>query len=676
MTTNEELTVSTIRVLCADAIEKAKSGHPGICLGSAPMAYTLWAKHLKHNPKNPGFFDRDRFILSAGHGSMLLYSLLHLFGYGLTKEDLMRFRQHTSKTPGHPEYGVTAGVEVSTGPLGQGVANAVGFALAERLLADKFNREDAKLIDHYTYALCGDGCMMEGIENEAASLAGTLKLGKLIVLYDSNRITIEGSTDLAFTEDVGKRHEALGWQVLRVTDGEDMEQISAAITLAKAEKQKPSLIIVDTVIGYGSPLAGTAKCHGAPLGAENVKELRKSLGYKLKPFEVSPQVVEHIESLQPTFAKYEADWNRAVKAYRTKYPEDYEEFQRWRKGEIDFSALDGIYGDAPKKEEAGRASSQRILNAIAEQNRFVVGGSADLATSNMVVISDGGEVSATESGRNIHFGIREHAMGAIANGMYLHGGILPFCATFAVFSDYMKGAMRMSALMNIPVVYVFSHDSIGVGEDGPTHQPIEQLTMLRSIPNIKVFRPADSKEVAAAYESAWTGKTPTAIVVSRQALKQHKTTGPNALYGGYIVADSDKETPDVILIATGSELTLALEAKKALKNENIDARVVSMPCMELFDIQTQKYRESVLPSGVRARVAIEAGRSTPWYKYVGIDGECCCIDTFGMSAPADVMFEVCGFTSDNVVQLAKKTVKKCQKASAFIPTGDDTEENA
>lgn len=676
MTTNEELTVSTIRVLCADAIEKAKSGHPGICLGSAPMAYTLWAKHLKHNPKNPGFFDRDRFILSAGHGSMLLYSLLHLFGYGLTKEDLMRFRQHTSKTPGHPEYGVTAGVEVSTGPLGQGVANAVGFALAERLLADKFNREDAKLIDHYTYALCGDGCMMEGIENEAASLAGTLKLGKLIVLYDSNRITIEGSTDLAFTEDVGKRHEALGWQVLHVTDGEDTEQISAAITLAKAEKQKPSLIIVDTVIGYGSPLAGTAKCHGAPLGAENVKELRKSLGYKLKPFEVSPQVVEHIESLQPTFAKYEADWNRAVKAYRTKYPEDYEEFQRWRKGEIDFSALDGIYGDAPKKEEAGRASSQRILNAIAEQNRFVVGGSADLATSNMVVISDGGEVSATESGRNIHFGIREHAMGAIANGMYLHGGILPFCATFAVFSDYMKGAMRMSALMNIPVVYVFSHDSIGVGEDGPTHQPIEQLTMLRSIPNIKVFRPADSKEVAAAYESAWTGKTPTAIVVSRQALKQHKTTGPNALYGGYIVANSDKETPDVILIATGSELTLALEAKKALKNENIDARVVSMPCMELFDIQTQKYRESVLPSGVRARVAIEAGRSTPWYKYVGIDGECCCIDTFGMSAPADVMFEVCGFTSDNVVQLAKKTVKKCQKASAFIPTGDDTEENA
>lgn len=675
MTTNEELTVSTMRVLCADAIEKAKSGHPGICLGAAPTAYTLWAKHLKHNPKNPGFFDRDRFVLSAGHGSMLLYSLLHLFGYGLTKEDLMRFRQHTSKTPGHPEYGVTAGVEVSTGPLGQGVANAVGFALAERLLADKFNREDAKLIDHYTYALCGDGCMMEGIENEAASLAGTLKLGKLIVLYDSNRITIEGSTDLAFTEDVGKRHEALGWQVLRVTDGEDIEQISAAITLAKAEKEKPSLIVVNTVIGYGSPLAGTAKCHGAPLGADNVKELRKSLGYKLKPFEVSPQVTEHIELLQPTFSKYEADWNRAVKSYKTKYPEDYEEFQRWRKGEIDFSSLDSIYGDAPKKEEAGRASSQRILNAIAEQNGFVVGGSADLATSNMVVIKDGGEVSATESGRNIHFGIREHAMGAIANGMYLHGGLLPFCATFAVFSDYMKGAMRMSALMNIPVVYVFSHDSIGVGEDGPTHQPIEQLTMLRSIPNIKVFRPADSKEVAAAYESAWTGKTPTAIVVSRQALKQHKTTGPNALYGGYIVADSDKETPDVILIATGSELTLALESKKALKEENIDARVVSMPCMELFDIQTQKYRESVLPSGVRARVAIEAGRSTPWYKYVGIDGECCCIDTFGMSAPADVMFEVCGFTSDNVVQLAKKTVKKCQKASAFIPT-DDGEENA
>ncbi len=670
--TNDELTISTIRVLSAEAIEKAKSGHPGICLGAAPAAYTLFSRVLKHNPKNPNFFDRDRFVLSAGHGSMLLYSLLHIFGYGLSKEDLMRFRQHTSKTPGHPEYGVTAGVEVSTGPLGQGVANAVGFALAEKILADKFNEPDCALIDHYTYALCGDGCMMEGIENEAASLAGTLKLGKLIVLYDSNRITIEGSTDLAFTEDVGKRHEALGWQVLRVKDGESVEQIEAALTLAKSEKEKPSLIIVNSTIGFGSPLAGTSKCHGAPLGEENIKLLRKNLGYKAKPFEVLPQVTDYIAEMAPKFAKYESDWNKTVKAYKTKYPEKYEQFQIWRKGEIDFSTLDSIY-DMPEKNEATRASSQRILNKIAEQNPFVIGGSADLATSNMVVIANGGDVSATESGRNIHFGIREHAMGAICNGIYLHGGLLPFCATFTVFSDYMKAAIRMSALMNIPVVYILSHDSIGVGEDGPTHQPVEQLAMLRTIPNIKVFRPADSKETAAAYESAWTGKSPTVIVLSRQGLKQLDCTGTDALYGGYIVADSDKETPDAILISNGSELSLALDAKEQLKADGIDARVVSMPCMELFDIQTQKYRESVLPSKVRARVAIEAGRSACWYKYVGLDGECCCIDTFGMSAPASVMFEICGFTTDNVVKLAKKAVKNCTKAAAIIPAdgGDD-----
>lgn len=671
--TNEELTVSTIRMLSVEAIEKAKSGHPGICLGASPIGYTLFARHLKHNPKNPNFFDRDRFVLSAGHGSALLYSLLHLFGYGLTKEDLMRFRQHTSKTPGHPEYGVTAGVEVSTGPLGQGVANAVGFALAERVLAAKFNQPDCKIIDHYTYALCGDGCMMEGIENEAASFAGTQKLGKLIVLYDSNHITIEGSTDLAFTEDVGKRHEALGWQVLRVPNGEDIEQISSAITLAKAETEKPTLIIVNTTIGYGSPLAGTAKCHGAPLGSENIKALRKQLGYKLAPFEVAPQVTEFLAELTPTFAKYESDWNKSLKTYKTKYPELYEEFLKWRKGTIDFSELDSIY-NKPQKDEATRASSQRILNEIAQQNPFVIGGSADLATSNMVVIADGGDLSATEAGRNIHFGIREHAMGAICNGMYLHGGLLPFCATFTVFSDYMKAAIRMSALMNIPVVYILSHDSIGVGEDGPTHQPIEQLEMLRSIPNIKVFRPADSKETAAAYESAWTGNSPTAIVCSRQSLKQLDCTGTDAFYGGYIAANSEKEVPDVIIISNGSELAIALEAKKKLANDRIDARVVSMPCMELFDIQTLKYRESVLPSAVRARVAVEAGKSTSWYKYVGLDGECCCIDSFGMSAPANVMFEICGFTSDNVVKLAKKSIRNCAKAAELIPSAKNDDQ--
>lgn len=660
--TNEQMTVATLRMLSVDMIEKAKSGHPGICLGAAPIGYTLFAKHLKHNPKNPNYFDRDRFILSAGHGSALLYSLLHVFGYGLTKEDLMRFRQHTSKTPGHPEYGLTAGVEVSTGPLGQGIANAVGFALAERILAQKFNTPDCKVVDHYTYALCGDGCMMEGIENEAASFAGTQKLDKLIVLYDSNRITIEGSTDLAFTEDVGKRHEALGWQVLRVADGESIDQISAAITLAKAEKTKPSLIIVNTTIGYGSPLAGTSKCHGAPLGSDNVKELRKNLGYKTPAFDVAPQVTDYISAFAPEFAKYESDWNKTLKAYKTKYPELYEEFNTWRKGNIDFAELDCIY-DKPQKNEAARVSSQRILNAIAEKYPFVVGGSADLATSNLVVIKDGGDVSAADCGRNIHFGIREHAMGAICNGMYLHGGLLPFCATFMVFTDYMKAAIRMSALMKLPIVYVLSHDSIGVGEDGATHQPVEQLAMLRTIPGIKVFRPADSKETAAAYESAWTGKSPTAIVTSRQELKQLDETGTDALYGGYIVSDSTKETPDVILMASGSELALALDAKKRLAAEKIDARVVSMPCMELFDIQTAKYRESILPSNVRARVAIEAGRSTNWYKYVGLDGEFCCMDSFGMSAPANVMFEICGFNTENVVKLAKKTVRNCAKAA-------------
>ena len=657
--TNEELTVSTLRVLSVEAIEKAKSGHPGICLGAAPMGYTLFSRYLKHNPQNPNFFDRDRFVLSAGHGSALLYSLLHVFGYSLTKEDLMRFRQHTSKTPGHPEYGVTPGVEVSTGPLGQGVANAVGFALAEKLLEQKFNQPDCKLIDHYTYALCGDGCMMEGIENEAASFAGTQKLDKLIVLYDSNHITIEGNTDIAFSEDVGKRHEALGWQVLRVNNGEDIEAIGAAITLAKAEKTKPSLIIVETTIGYGSPLAGTAKCHGAPLGADNVKALRAALGYKTAAFGVAPQVAEHIAEMAPAFSKYEADWNKTLKAYKTKYPEQYEEFQRWRKATVDFEELDHIY-DKPQKDEATRSSSQRVLNEIAAKNPFIVGGSADLAPSNLVGLKDGGDVGE-QFGRNIHFGIREHAMGAICNGMYLHGGVLPFCATFTVFSDYMKASIRMSALMNVPVVYVLTHDSIGVGEDGPTHQPIEHLEMLRSIPGIKVFRPADSKETAAAYESAWTGKSPTAIVLSRQTLPQLDCTGTNALYGGYIAVDSDKEVPDVILIGTGSELSVALEAKKQLKKEGIDARVVSMPCMELFDIQTAKYRESVLPSAVRARVAVEAGRSTGWYKYVGLDGEFCCIDSFGMSAPANVLFEICGFTPDNVVKLAKKTIKTCSK---------------
>lgn len=659
----EQQAIAAIRVLSAEGVEAANSGHPGLPLGSAPIGYTLFAKHLKYNPKNPNFFNRDRFILSAGHGSMLLYSLLHVFGVGVTKEDLMGFRQLKTRTPGHPEYGHTPGVETSTGPLGQGFANAVGFALAESMLAAKFNKPDAELVDHYTYVLCGDGCMQEGIQSEAASVAGTWGLNKLICIYDSNNITIEGDTNQAFTEDVKKRHEAQGWNVISVDDGEDIDAISAAITLAKTEKSRPTLIVVKTTIGYGSPLAGTADCHGAPLGKDGLAALKKNLGWKAKPFELTTEVAKHYQEIISGLSRYETEWNKTVKAYKAAYPDEYEEFVAWTKGKNpELTEIKDLW-KWENKPNATRNTSGVMLNKLSDILPNLVGGSADLAPSNKSYMKGKGDYGKdNRTGRNLHFGIREHAMAAIMNGLTLHGGLIGYCATFFVFSDYMKNAMRMSALMNLPVTYVLTHDSIGVGEDGPTHQPVEQLVALRSIPGMKVFRPADGKETAAAYASAINGKGPTCILGSRQNLPCYENTGVEALCGGYILSDSEGETPDVILMASGSEVELVMQAQQQLKSMNIDARVVSMPCMDLFEEQTQKYRDSVLPNAVRARVAVEAGSSYSWGRYIGIDGVTVTMDSFGASAPADKLFTIYGFTVENVIAAVKKTMRNVKSA--------------
>lgn len=660
MNEKENLIVNTLRVLSADGIEKAKSGHPGLPLGSAPIAYKVFADHLKFNPKNPKFVDRDRFILSAGHGSMLLYSLLHVCGYDISKEDLMNFRQLDSKTPGHPEFG-GVGVEVSTGPLGQGVANGVGFALAERFLASKFNRPNYEVVDHYTYVLTGDGCMQEGIEYEAASFAGTNKLSKLIVIYDKNDITIEGDIDSTFTEDVAKRHRAQGWDVKVVEDANDIETLGAAIVLAKAEKEKPSLIIVKSQIGYGSPKQNSASCHGAPLGQDCIDKLRENLQYDVPAFEVSKEVKEFTKECIAKGKEAEDTWNKLYAEYKKQYPDVAEEFEKFLNNDfVDVEKIPGIYDTVEK--EATRVSSYKILNKIAKKVPNLIGGAADLGPSTKSIIDDKEYFSATNYlGQNIHFGIREHAMAAICNGMYLHGGVRPFCSTFFVFTDYMKNAMRMSALMDIPVIYILTHDSIGVGEDGATHQPIEQLIGLRSIPNMKVYRPADAKETAAAWISAMKGTQPTCIVLSRQDLPSYDATGKGALKGGYVLYDSEKATPDVILIATGSELQLAVSAREELKKQNVDARVVSMPSIEVFEKQSEKYKESVLPKAVRARVAVEAASPYSWYKYVGIDGELVCMDTFGKSAPAGKLFDLFGFTTKNVVKKAMASIKKCDK---------------
>lgn len=653
----DKLCINAIRVLSADAIEKSKSGHPGLPLGAATMAYTLWSK-MNHNGKNPNWDNRDRFILSAGHGSMLEYSLLHLFGYGITIEDIKNFRQVGSLTPGHPEYGHTPGVEITTGPLGQGICNAVGMAIAEAHLAEKFNRTGYEVVNHNTYAIVGDGCLMEGISGEASSLAGTLGLGKLIVLYDSNNISIEGDTDIAFREDVAKRYEAYNWQVIKVNDGNDIEAIANAIEEAKRETTKPSMIIVKNQIGFGCPAKqGKASAHGEPLGAENIKSMKENLGWKQEDFYIPSEVYSNMENYINAGVEKEKYWNILFEAYKNEYPELAEEYSKWMLEEMDSEALlNNEEFWSFDKEMATRESSGIIINRLANLIPNLVGGSADLAPSNKTYMSGKGDFSAEDrSGRNLHFGVREHAMAAIANGMYAHCGLKVFCATFFVFSDYMKGAMRLSSLMNLPVAYVLTHDSIGVGEDGPTHQPIEQLAALRSMPNMTVFRPADSKETAAAWYYAVTNATtPTSLVLTRQKLPLYDGCAKRALNGGYIIKDSKKETPDVILMASGSEVELIYKAADELEAKGIDARVVSIPSFEVFNAQDEEYKESVLPNNVRKRVAVEALTSFGWHQYVGLDGRIISLDTFGASGNAVALFKQFGFTVENVVNETMK----------------------
>ncbi len=658
MKTIKQETIDTMRILAAEEIDKAKSGHPGIALGAMPMAYTLWAEKLKHSPKNSKWQNRDRFVLSSGHGSAMLYALLHMFGYGLTIDDLKNFRQDGSKTPGHPEYEYVNGVEITTGPLGQGIANGVGFAMAERRLASHFNREGSEIVDHYTYVLCGDGCLMEGVASEAASLAGTLGLGKLIVLYDSNSITIEGSTDLAFTEDVCARFESYGWQTLTVADGNDTDVIAAAIDEAKAEKEKPTLIKITTQIGFGAPNAGTSQVHGEALGAEKLAKLKENLDMPADEFFVSDGVRAHMNEIINNLNKYEDEWNASFAEYTKKYPELAEEWKTLMSGSLDMKALDSDeFWSFENKAAATRSLSGEVINRLAKIMPSLFGGSADLAPSNKTNIKDGGDFSKENyGGRNIHFGVREHAMGAIANAMAAYGGIHPFVATFFVFSDYLKPAMRLSALMELPVTYVFTHDSIGVGEDGPTHQPIEQLAAMRSIPGFVDFRPADGKETAAAwYYSVTNGKHPVGIALTRQNLPCYEETGKGALKGAYIVRGS--ENTDVILIASGSELELAYKAYDELKKDGIGARVVSMPSMALFEMQSEEYRESVIPKSVRARVFVEAGIGFGLDRYTGIDGAKICMNGFGASAPYSKLFPKFGFTVENVVSTAKHLLK-------------------
>lgn len=651
--------VNTVRVLSADGIEKAKSGHPGLPLGAAPIAYELFANHMKHNPKNPDWANRDRFILSAGHGSMLLYSLFHLFGYGnLSMDDLKSFRQLDSKTPGHPEYGHTVGVEATTGPLGAGMGMAVGMAMAEAHMASVFNKEGFDIVDHYTFVLGGDGCMMEGISSEAFSLAGTLGLSKLIVFYDSNGISIEGSTDIAFTENVVDRMKAFGFQTIEVEDGNDLAAIGNAVKEAKADKKRPSFIKINTVIGYGAgKKQGTAGAHGEPLGSEALAALKSGFGFNPEEsFKVDADVYENFNKINEKNAKIEEEWNKLFKEYASKYPEDAKKWDNYY-SEINASLIDSdefwAWDDAPA---ATRNISGSIINRLKDIFSNLIGGSADLSPSNKTVMNGEGYISKDDySGRNIHFGVREFAMTAITNGILLHGGLKAYCATFFVFSDYTKPMARLSALMNIPTIFVFTHDSIGVGEDGPTHEPIEQLAMLRSLPNFNTFRPADARETIAAWYAAMVSKsTPTAIVLTRQNLPQLDGSGKKALKGAYIIKEASKSTPDMILIASGSEVSLAVEAATELEKDNISTRVVSMPCMDVFETQSKEYKEEVLPKTVRNRVAIEALSSFGWDRYTGLDGRVISMNSFGASAPQDLLFKKFGFTKENVVATAKE----------------------
>ena len=658
-------TINAIRILSAEAIDKAKSGHPGLPMGCAPIAYTLFQNFLKFNPEDLTWEDRDRFVLSAGHGSMLLYSLFYLYNMGLTKEDMMNFRQFNSKTPGHPEYRHTAGVETTTGPLGQGIATAVGMAIAESHLAAKYNKPGYNVVDHYTYVLCGDGCLEEGISYEACSFAGTHQLGKLILLYDDNEITIEGNTDVTFKEDVAARFAAQNWQVLDVdlvASPDDVTALSAAIEKAKSCTDKPSIIICHTHIGYGSPLENTAKCHGSPLGAENLQKTKETLGWDYAPFECPQEVFDHCALAAKAGAKKQAAWKATFAEYANKYPELAAAYKSAMAGELpNFDEVAGLYDF--EKPMATRQTSAKVLNTLAAHIPSLMGGSADLAPSNLSDMKDTEENKYgyyspdNFAGRNIHFGIREHAMAAMANGMQLHGGIHAYCSTFFVFSDYCKPSMRLSALMHLPVTYIMTHDSIGVGEDGPTHQPVEQLIMLRSIPGLKVYRPADGKETAAAWVSALSGNEPTVLALTRQNLPQYANSGKIALKGGYVLEDCEG-TPDVLLIASGSEVELCVKAKAVLAEKGVNARVVSMPCFEEFEKQSEEYKASVLPKAIKARVCVEAACPYSWYKYAGDNGEILCMTSFGASAPAGELFKHYGFTVENVVEKALASIEK------------------
>lgn len=665
MTTKvEQLAINTIRTLAIDSIEKANSGHPGMVMGAAPMAFALWTNHMNHNPQNPEWYNRDRFVLSAGHGSMLLYSLLHLTGYDLTLEDLQNFRQWGSKTPGHPEYGHTPGVEATTGPLGQGIAMAVGMAMAERHLAATYNRDNFEIVDHYTYSICGDGDLMEGVSQEAASLAGHLKLGKLIVLYDSNDISLDGELNLSFSESVQKRFEAYGWQVIRVEDGNNLDEINQAIELAKQD-DRPSLIEVKTIIGYGSPnKGGKSSSHGAPLGAEEVKLTKSTYEWNYEEeFYIPDEVKAFYEDVKRQGMKKEEEWNELFARYEEAHPELARQFTAAMKGELPegWHEVGPVYEVGSKV--ATRSSSGDAINAFAKTVPQLVGGSADLASSNKTLMKEATNFSRNDySGRNLWFGVREFAMGAAINGMALHGGVRVFGATFFVFSDYLRPAIRLAALMKLPVIYVFTHDSIAVGEDGPTHEPIEHLASLRTMPNLSVIRPADGNESTAAWRLALEStETPTALVLTRQDLPILEGTKENAYEGvkkgAYVISDANGKI-DAILLATGSEVSLAIEAQKQLRNEGIETRVVSMPSWDRFEAQTAEYKESVIPSNVKARLAIEMASSFGWAKYTGDAGDVLAIDQFGASAPGEKIMEEYGFTVSNVVAKVKALLNK------------------
>jgi len=658
----EALSINSIRTLSIDAIEKANSGHPGMPMGAAPMAYTLWTKHMNHNPKNPEWFNRDRFVLSAGHGSALLYSLLHLAGYGLSVDDLKEFRQWGSKTPGHPEYGHTVGVEATTGPLGQGISMAVGMAMAERHLAAKYNREQLNVVDHFTYSICGDGDLMEGVAAEASSLAGHLKLGRLIVMYDSNDISLDGDLSQSFSESVEERYKAYGWQYIKVNDGNDIEELSKALEEAKSDLNRPTLIEVKTVIGYGSPnRAGTSDAHGMPLGADELSLTKEAYKWTFEEdFYVPSEVYTHFEE---TCVKAGQQKEEAWKEIFVKYEEQYPELAKELQSAINNVLPEGWDKDIPVYEEgsslATRASSGEVLNGIAKNLPSFFGGSADLAGSNKTSIKGSEDfLPASYQGRNIWFGVREFAMGAALNGMALHGGLKVYGGTFFVFSDYLRPAIRLSALMSLPVTYVFTHDSIAVGEDGPTHEPIEQLASLRAMPGLSVIRPADGNETAAAWKlSMESTDTPNVLVLTRQNLptipQSAEVAYEGVSKGAYVVSPQGKEMADALILATGSEVSLAISAQKALAQEGIDVAVVSMPSWDRFEKQSKEYKDSVLPPAVTKRLGIEMGASFGWHKYVGNEGDLLCIDTWGASAPGEIVMEKYGFSVNNVVSKVK-----------------------